>query len=82
VRGFEGRVAVVTGAGSGIGQAVAARVVAEGGRVLGVDIDADRLSATQALIGDGITTLDADLAAPEASAAVWRASSVPITPWM
>ena len=37
---------------------------AEGGRVLGVDIDADRLSATQALIGDGITTLDADLAAP------------------
>ena len=67
---FEGRVAVVTGAGSGIGQAVAARVVAEGGRVLGVDIDADRLSATQALIGDGITTLDADLAAPEASAAV------------
>ena len=66
---FEGRVALVTGAGSGIGQAVAARLVAEGGRVLGVDIDGDRLSATQALIGDGITTLVADLGDPEASAA-------------
>ncbi len=67
---FEGRVAVVTGAGSGIGRSVAARVVAEGGRVLGVDIDADRLRATRSLIGDGLVVLEADVADPEACRAV------------
>ena len=67
---FEARVAIVTGAGSGIGRAVAERLVAEGGRVLGVDIDADRLRSTQSLVGDGLAVLEADVGDPEACSAV------------
>jgi NAD(P)-dependent dehydrogenase (short-subunit alcohol dehydrogenase family) len=41
---FEGRTVVVTGAASGIGRATASRVAREGGRVVAVDISADRLT--------------------------------------
>jgi len=40
---FEGRTVVVTGAASGIGRATASRVAREGGRVVAVDVSADRL---------------------------------------
>lgn len=42
---------VVTGAAGGIGKALAARLVAEGARVVVNDVDADRLAATAAEIG-------------------------------
>jgi meso-butanediol dehydrogenase / (S,S)-butanediol dehydrogenase / diacetyl reductase len=63
---FEGKVALVTGAGSGIGRAVVERLVAEGASVLGVDIDAERLRATQSAVGSGLSVLEADIAEPEA----------------
>ncbi|MCP2343023.1 SDR family NAD(P)-dependent oxidoreductase [Actinomadura rupiterrae] len=43
---FEGRRVIVTGAGSGIGQATAHRLLAEGARVTGFDVNAEGLGAT------------------------------------
>ncbi|MCU1474228.1 SDR family NAD(P)-dependent oxidoreductase [Amnibacterium sp.] len=40
---FVGRTVIVTGAGSGIGRATASRIAREGGRVVAVDISAERL---------------------------------------
>jgi NAD(P)-dependent dehydrogenase (short-subunit alcohol dehydrogenase family) len=42
---FTGKTVIVTGAGSGIGQATALRVAKEGGRVVAADISKDRLDA-------------------------------------
>ncbi|KQY32772.1 3-oxoacyl-ACP reductase [Caulobacter sp. Root487D2Y] len=48
---FSGRTAVITGGASGLGKAVAARIVAEGGQVSLWDLDADGLKATAAEVG-------------------------------
>jgi len=45
---FTGKVAIVTGAGSGIGEAIAKRLLAGGARVALVDIEADRVQAVAA----------------------------------
>jgi NAD(P)-dependent dehydrogenase (short-subunit alcohol dehydrogenase family) len=54
---LEGKVAVVTGAASGIGRAVAQRFVAEGARVMAVDLNADGLAETAGQIGRDEATL-------------------------
>ena len=48
---FEGTKAVITGGGSGIGYAVAARMIAEGGEVLLWEIDQRRLDDATATLG-------------------------------
>jgi NAD(P)-dependent dehydrogenase (short-subunit alcohol dehydrogenase family) len=49
---YEGRTAIVTGAGSGIGRATVLRLAGEGARVVGCDLSGDGLSATSELLGD------------------------------
>ncbi len=54
MRRFEGKVVMVTGAGSGIGRATACRLASEGARISASDINAAGLAETMALLaGEG-----------------------------
>jgi 3-oxoacyl-[acyl-carrier protein] reductase len=67
---FAGRCAVVTGGASGLGKAVAARIVAEGGKVALWDLDAANLEAVALEIGASHTVaLDVSDQAAVAAAA-------------
>lgn len=57
-----GKVALVTGAAQGIGLACAARLLAEGARVVVLDRDGPAAEAAAARLGDGAMPLTADLA--------------------
>ena len=59
---LDGKVTIVTGAGSGIGKASAIRFAEEGARVTCVDIDGESNAATAAEIGDVAFAAQADIA--------------------
>lgn len=61
MRGLDGRVAIVTGAASGIGRAVALRLGDEGCRVAAVDLNLEGARATAAALGDRGAALQADV---------------------
>ena len=68
---FAGKVAVITGGASGIGQAIARRLIAGGGQVVLADLDADRLALVASELGGAALTVScnvAELAAVEALA--------------
>lgn len=69
---FEGRVAVITGAGSGIGRALAARLAAHGAHLALSDVDADAVRATGEACertGARVLTARVDVTEPDAVAA-------------
>jgi len=70
---FEGRVALVTGAGSGIGRATALAFATAGARVAVCDIDERRGEETAAHAGADAVFLRADMSEPAQVAAVIRA---------
>ena len=66
---YAGKVALITGAGSGIGRAVTKRLVQEGATVLAVDIDRAALEGTAGLLAERVHAQVADIAEPDACAA-------------
>jgi 3-oxoacyl-[acyl-carrier protein] reductase len=58
---IEGKVIVVTGAGSGIGRALAKGFTADGAKVVGFDPDTDGLNRTNDLCGGQMTVLSGDV---------------------
>ncbi|MCS5715518.1 SDR family oxidoreductase [Herbiconiux sp. CPCC 205716] len=72
---FAGQTVVVTGAGSGIGRATASRIAREGGRVIAVDISAERLDDFVASLPEAdVTPVAGDITSDEAIAAIVSAA--------
>jgi NAD(P)-dependent dehydrogenase (short-subunit alcohol dehydrogenase family) len=71
---IEGKVVVITGAGSGIGRAVAQQFAEAGASVVAGDIDADAAAATAAGIGERAVGVGADAASVEGIAALLTAA--------
>jgi len=58
---LQGKVALVTGAGQGIGEAIARRFAAEGAKVIAVDLNSAQLAAIEKDAGGSILGVTADL---------------------
>jgi len=67
---FNGKVAVITGAGSGIGRALVIRGVAEGMHVVAADVEKDALDETVALAGGDAIAVPTDVSGEGAVAAL------------
>lgn len=70
---FSGKAFLVTGGASGIGQAAAQRIAADGGRVAIVDRNPDTLGDTLAELPDGCMALEADVG--DEPAVAWAVGS-------
>jgi NAD(P)-dependent dehydrogenase (short-subunit alcohol dehydrogenase family) len=70
MRGLDGKVAIVTGGGGGIGSATCRRFAAEGTRVVVADIAFDRAEAVAAEIGSSALAVEVDVSDESAVAAM------------
>lgn len=61
---LDGKIAIITGAGSGIGETAAERFAAEGARVACADINGDAAAATAARIGKAAIAVRVDVTVP------------------
>jgi len=71
---FQGKVAVVTGAGSGIGLATAEMLIAGGAKVIAVDVSKPRLDEAAQRIGESYIPVTADITSPDAAKIVAEAA--------
>src|SRR5690349_4310719 len=69
---YSGKTALVTGAASGIGRALALALAARNARIILVDLNAEGLAETAARTGPDTLTLAADLVDPAEAARVVR----------
>ncbi|MEK1890561.1 MAG: SDR family NAD(P)-dependent oxidoreductase [Phyllobacterium sp.] len=65
IRRYEGRHAVITGGASGIGFTTATRIVSEGGTVSLWDVDAGKIEAARAALGDAAHGIRLDVSVSE-----------------
>ena len=81
---LEGKVAVVTGGGSGIGEAICLRLAGEGARIAALDIDESAVRLTAQLAGDGLAVRAdvSDPAAVDAALATVEAELGPVDIWV
>jgi meso-butanediol dehydrogenase/(S,S)-butanediol dehydrogenase/diacetyl reductase len=72
---YAGKVAVVTGGASGIGEAVVRRLVAEGASVVVGDLNAERLALLEDELGDRVATAQTDVREESAVEALVRTAT-------
>ena len=58
---LDGKVAVITGAGGGMGREACIVFAAEGARVAAIDVDGTALATTASIVGDDIAVFEADV---------------------
>ncbi len=78
---FDGKQAIVTGAGSGIGAALCRALVAEGADVLCTDIDGDAAERTAAPLGGRARRPDSTSPTPQRSRRRWTTWSLAPGSW-
>ena len=80
MRGLDGKVAFVTGAGRGMGQAIAERLVAEGAKVAVADLDKDLAAETAGALGAAACAIRVDVTDGAAVGAAVEEATVALGP--